>query len=72
MKTMLKLSAAAAAVSLLAACGATMEQRAATGAIAGAAAGQAIGGDTGATVAGAAIGAVAGAASKPDNQDSAS
>jgi osmotically inducible lipoprotein OsmB len=66
MKTLLKLSAAAAALSLLAACGSTMEQRAATGAIAGAAAGQAIGGDTGSTVAGAAIGAAAGAATRPD------
>ncbi|MBA4805554.1 MAG: hypothetical protein H2038_12970 [Brevundimonas sp.] len=65
MKTLLKLSAAAA-LSLLAACGSTMEQRAATGAIAGAAAGQAIGGDTGSTVAGAAIGAAAGAATRPD------
>lgn len=66
MKTVLKISAAAAALSLLAACGSTMEQRAATGAIAGAAAGQAIGGDTGSTVAGAAIGAAAGAATRPD------
>jgi len=66
MKSLIKLSAATAALSLLAACGSTMEQRAATGAIAGAAAGQAIGGDTGSTVAGAAVGAVAGAATKPD------
>lgn len=65
MKTMLKLSPAIAAVGLLAACGSTMEQRAATGAIGGAVAGQAIGGDTGATVAGAAIGAAAGAATTP-------
>lgn len=65
MKTMLKLSPVIAAVGLLAACGSTMEQRAATGAIGGAVAGQAIGGDTGATVAGAAIGAAAGAATTP-------
>ena len=50
---------------LLAACGQTMEQRAATGALGGAVAGQVIGGNTGSTVAGAAIGAVAGAATKP-------
>ena len=66
MKTPLKLTAAAVALTLLAACGSTMEQRAATGAVAGAVAGQAIGGDTGSTVAGAAIGAVAGAATRPD------
>ncbi|WP_420470003.1 glycine zipper 2TM domain-containing protein [Brevundimonas sp. FT23042] len=65
MKTLLKLTPAVAALTLLAACGTTMEQRAATGAIGGAVAGQAIGGDTGATVAGAAIGAVAGAATTP-------
>ncbi len=65
MKTMLKLTPVIAAVGLLAACGSTMEQRAATGAIGGALAGQAIGGDTGATVAGAAIGAAAGAATTP-------
>ena len=52
-------------VALLAACGTTMEQRAATGAIGGAVVGQAVGGNTGSTVAGAAIGAVAGAATKP-------
>ncbi len=66
MKTVLKLSAATAALSLLAACGSTMEQRAATGAVAGAVAGQAIGGNTGSTVAGAAIGAAAGAVTRPD------
>ncbi|MFC7379829.1 glycine zipper 2TM domain-containing protein [Brevundimonas sp. GCM10030266] len=65
MKTILKLTPVIAVVGLLAACGTTMEQRAATGAIGGAVAGQAIGGDTGATVAGAAIGAVAGAATTP-------
>ena len=65
MKTLLKLSSAAAAVTLLAACGTTVEQRAATGALAGAAAGQVIGGDTTATVAGAVVGGVAGAATTP-------
>lgn len=66
MKTILKLAPVAIAAMTLSACGTTMEQRAATGAIGGAAAGQAIGGNTGATVAGAAIGAVAGAATTPD------
>lgn len=65
MKTLLKLAPAAAALMLTAACGTTMEQRAATGAVAGAVAGQAIGGDTGSTVAGAAVGAVAGAVTTP-------
>lgn len=65
MKTILKLAPVMAVVGLLAACGTTTEQRAATGAIGGAVAGQAIGGNTGATVAGAAIGAVAGAATTP-------
>lgn len=65
MKTMLKFVPAIAAVAMLAACGTTMEQRAASGAIGGAVAGQVIGGDTGATVAGAAIGAAAGAATTP-------
>jgi len=65
MKTMLKLAPVAAVLTLLAACGTTMEQRAATGAIGGAVAGQAIGGDTGATVAGAVVGAAAGAATTP-------
>jgi len=65
MKTMIKLVPAIGALALLAACGTTMEQRAATGAIGGAVAGQVIGGDTGSTVAGAAIGGVAGAATTP-------
>ena len=65
MKTIVKLAPLVAVVGLLAACGTTMEQRAATGAIGGAVAGQVIGGDTGATVAGAAIGAAAGAATTP-------
>jgi len=62
MKTVLKIAPVLGVVALLAACGQTMEQRAATGALGGAVAGQVIGGDTGSTVAGAAIGAVAGAA----------
>ncbi len=65
MKTVLKLAPLAALALTLAACGSTMEQRAATGAIAGAVAGQAIGGDTEATVAGAVIGGAAGAATTP-------
>ena len=65
MKTMIKLAPVIAVLALLAACGQTMEQRAATGALGGAVAGQVIGGNTGSTVAGAAIGAVAGAATKP-------
>mgnify|MGYP003576612902 CR=1 FL=1 len=62
MKNALKIAPILGVVALLAACGQTMEQRAATGALGGAVAGQVIGGDTGSTVAGAAIGAVAGAA----------
>ena len=65
MKTIIKLAPVIGVVTLLAACGTTMEQRAATGAIGGAVAGQVIGGDTGSTVAGAAIGGVAGAATTP-------
>ena len=65
MKTMLKLAPVIGLTALLAACGTTTEQRAATGALGGAVAGQAIGGNTGATVAGAAIGAVAGAVTTP-------
>lgn len=65
MKTIIKIAPVIGAVAMLAACGQTMEQRAATGAIGGAVAGQAVGGNTGATVAGAAIGAVAGAATTP-------
>lgn len=67
MKTILKLAPVIGLVSLLAACGTTTEQRAATGAIGGAVAGQAIGGNTGATVAGAAIGAIGGAVTTPKN-----
>ena len=65
MKTILKLAPAAAILMALSACGTTMEQRAATGALGGAVIGQAVGGDTGSTVAGAAVGAVAGAATTP-------
>jgi len=61
-----KIAPVVGVLALLAACGSTMEQRAATGAIGGAVAGQVIGGDTGSTVAGAAIGAVAGAATTPN------
>lgn len=52
----------AAAAFAIAACGYTMEERAASGAIIGAAAGQAIGGDTESTVIGGAVGGAAGAA----------
>ena len=65
MKTVIKIAPLVGAMALLAACGTTMEQRAATGAIGGAVAGQVIGGNTGSTVAGAAIGGVAGAATTP-------
>ena len=65
MKTMIKLAPVIGVVALLAACGNTMEQRAATGALGGAVAGQVRGGNTGSTVAGAAIGAVGGAATTP-------
>ena len=65
MKSLIKVAPALVLAGALAACGTTMEQRAATGAIGGAVAGQVIGGDTGSTVAGAAIGGVAGAATTP-------
>jgi osmotically inducible lipoprotein OsmB len=65
MKTLIKLAPVVGVVALLSACGTTMEQRAATGAIGGAVAGQVIGGNTGATVGGAAAGAVVGAATTP-------
>lgn len=65
MKTLIKLAPVVGVVAMLAACGSTMEQRAATGAIGGAVAGQVIGGDTGSTVAGAVIGAGAGAVTTP-------
>ena len=66
MKTIIKIAPLVGVMALLAACGTTMEQRAATGAIGGAVAGQVIGGNTGSTVAGAAIGGVAGAATTPN------
>jgi osmotically inducible lipoprotein OsmB len=65
MKTTLKLAPVVAVLTLLAACGTTIEQRAASGGLIGAAAGQVIGGDTRSTVAGAAAGAVAGAVTAP-------
>jgi osmotically inducible lipoprotein OsmB len=68
MKTIVKLAPVVGLAALgLAACGTTMEQRAASGALGGAVAGQVIGGNTGSTVAGAAIGAAAGAATTPRN-----
>ncbi|CAN5364547.1 hypothetical protein BH09PSE1_BH09PSE1_05480 [soil metagenome] len=65
MKTILKLTPLVAVVGLLAACGTTMEQRAATGAIGGAVAGQVIGGNTTSTVVGGVAGAAVGAATTP-------
>ena len=59
------LTAALGAGLLLAACGTTTEQRAATGALAGAAVGQAVGGDTESTVLGGVIGGVGGAVIRP-------
>ena len=67
MRKLVIVSALAASAAALSACGYTMEERAATGAIAGAIAGQAIGGSTGATVGGAVLGGVAGAATTPRN-----
>lgn len=65
MKTIVKLAPLVGVVALLAACGTTMEQRAATGALGGAVAGQVIGKSTGATVGGAVAGAAVGAATTP-------
>ncbi len=65
MKTLIKMVPVVGMVALLGACGYTMEQRAATGAIGGAVAGQAIGGNTESTVGGAAAGAIAGAVTTP-------
>ncbi len=65
MKTLIKIVPAVGLMALLAACGTTMEQRAATGAVGGAVAGQVIGGNTKSTVAGAAVGAAAGAVTTP-------
>ena len=65
MKTMIKLAPVIGVVALLAACGQTMEQRAATGALGGAVAGQVLGGNTTATVGGAVAGAAVGAATTP-------
>ncbi len=65
MKTLITLAAAASALTLLSACGTTMSQRAATGAIGGAVVGQAVGHNTRSTVTGAAVGAAAGAVTTP-------
>lgn len=61
MKTTMKAAAGGLALMMLAACGATIEQRAATGAVAGAV----VAGPVGAAVGGAA-GAAVGQATKPD------
>ena len=65
MKTILKMAPLVGAMALLAACGTTMEQRAATGAVGGAVAGQVIGGNTRSTVIGGVAGAAVGAATTP-------
>lgn len=65
MKTLIKLAPVVGLVTLLAACGTTMEQRAATGGIGGALAGQVIGGNTKSTVIGGVAGAAVGAATTP-------
>jgi osmotically inducible lipoprotein OsmB len=65
MKTILKIAPLVGAVAMLAACGTTMEQRAATGGIGGAIAGQVIGGNTKSTVIGGVAGAAVGAATTP-------
>jgi osmotically inducible lipoprotein OsmB len=65
MKTILKLAPLVGAVAMLSACGTTMEQRAATGALGGAVAGQVIGGNTKSTVIGGVAGAAVGAATTP-------
>lgn len=63
-KLIITASAAIAALSL-AACGTTMTQRAATGALGGAAVGGVVSGDVEGAAVGAAIGGVAGAATTP-------
>ncbi|CAN5303395.1 hypothetical protein BH10PSE2_BH10PSE2_19860 [soil metagenome] len=68
MKTLIKLAPVVGLVTLLAACGTTMEQRAATGGIGGALAGQVIGGNTKSTVIGGVAGAAVGAATTPHRQ----
>ena len=65
MKTLVKLAPVVGLVAMLAACGTTMEQRAATGALGGAVAGQVIGGNTKSTVIGGVAGAAVGAATTP-------
>lgn len=68
MKTLLKFAPLAAAC-LLAACGTTTTQRAATGAIGGAVAGGLIGGGATGAVVGGVVGAGLGAATTPDRHD---
>lgn len=68
MRKSLTLTALLGAAALLSACGTTVEQRAATGALGGAAAGAVIGDSVGAAAVGAAVGGVAGAATAPENR----
>jgi osmotically inducible lipoprotein OsmB len=67
MNTGLKLALVLSAASTLSACGSTMEQRAATGAIGGAVVGGVVGGDATGAVVGGVAGAAVGAATTPDN-----
>lgn len=67
MRKILMLAPAAAVALTLAACGTTVTERAATGALGGAAVGAVISGDAKGALAGAAIGGVAGAATTPRN-----
>ncbi|MDO8380463.1 hypothetical protein [Phenylobacterium sp.] len=67
MRKILVLAPAALIAMTLAACGATVTERAATGALGGAAIGAAVSGDAKGALAGAAIGGVAGAATTPRN-----
>lgn len=65
MRTILKAAPFAAIAMTLAACGTTVTERAATGALGGAAVGGIVSGDAKGALAGAAIGGVAGAATAP-------
>ena len=67
MRKILMLAPAVAVAMTLAACGTTVTERAATGALGGAAVGAVISGDAKGALAGAAIGGVAGAATTPRN-----
>ncbi|MES2342981.1 MAG: hypothetical protein V4597_15010 [Pseudomonadota bacterium] len=67
MRKILMLAPAALVAMTLAACGTTVTERAATGALGGAAIGAAVSGDAKGALAGAAIGGVAGAATTPRN-----